>query len=459
MPVTKKKGAIFAIYADSPLRGSSPPPSKSASSSSFKAASAPKSPSKRSALGNNKTGVVGTGSTRTVLSSLQPKAVKPSSASSLSQSSGKARSAQLTLEDGPLKLKSTISTTTITNKPTVTTQSKSQIKVFADEPSTKAKTRTKSSISVFSDENTATASTSTLSATQHAKPSSSLTKGRSALGVKADPQTQTKPRRTASSALAPLQPQSLGAGTSTASKRSRDLLSPLPILAPTTSSTSQIVATGTSSSNSAATRPAETRVTQTEVTDVDLIGESPAKRNRTSINTTPLRTSRVGVIRTTVDDKENVPPTTTTSTTTDMWGLPGTPDDLDGSPATRTRSKIRALTISGSPRGVGVGAGAGSPLRSSRVGLANRERRIESLVGDGRGTLTLKKGRELAMLMSNGNGNGNGNGENEGHGVEKKYGKGAAVRADGALVDVSEAYGASGDEPEGFRSQGARARI
>lgn len=36
----------------------------------------------------------------------------------------------------------------------------------------------------------------------------------------------------------------------------------------------------------------------------------------------------------------------------------------------------------------------------------------------------------------------------------KTQGKGMTVQPDGALADVSEAYGAKGDAPEGFDSQG-----
>lgn len=37
--------------------------------------------------------------------------------------------------------------------------------------------------------------------------------------------------------------------------------------------------------------------------------------------------------------------------------------------------------------------------------------------------------------------------------MPKLKGKGRAVRSDGVLVDVSEAYGASGSEPVGFKEQ------
>ncbi|OCF35378.1 hypothetical protein I317_06319 [Kwoniella heveanensis CBS 569] len=456
MPITKKKGAIFAIYADSPVRGlgsdSSPtsgltasPLQKSPRSASHKRVASEALSSKKTAGAMQK----GSGPTRTVLSSLQPTALKPSSYSS-SSSSTLGKSKLVHAEDAPLKLKSASQAMSAKSTIRTQTQSKSQIKVFSDEqPSSKVtsstKPRMKSTISVFSDENPLPSSSS--ASVNQQNRSTSSAKSRTAPGVKADDtqasiQTQSKSRKraTAASALTPLQPHSLGiSGTSTgtASKRPRDLLSPLPILAPavTTTTTSGAVAASTNSVGPASITAVDGTTRQTDVA-ADPIGESPAKRNRTSINTTPIRASRAIRSNMVLDDKENVPPTTTT-----LFGLPGTPDDLDGgSPATRTRSKIRALTISGgSPHGA-----AGSPLRSipgaGGRGIANRERRIESLVGDGRGTLTLKKGRELAMLMGNGEGLGKG--------------KGPAVRADGALVDVSEAYGASGDVPEGFRTQG-----
>jgi hypothetical protein len=76
-------------------------------------------------------------------------------------------------------------------------------------------------------------------------------------------------------------------------------------------------------------------------------------------------------------------------------------------------------------------------------------------VGDGRGTLTFKKGRQAGTYI-------NGRDVEEGSSSRSskeivstpsssKKGKGRSVTPDGPLVDVSEAYGASGDEPEGFR--------
>lgn len=54
-------------------------------------------------------------------------------------------------------------------------------------------------------------------------------------------------------------------------------------------------------------------------------------------------------------------------------------------------------------------------------------------MGDGRGTLTLKKGRAMAKLM-----------------------KGAEVGVGDVLGDVSEAYGAEGSAPAGFTVSAAK---
>ncbi|KAI9638580.1 uncharacterized protein MKK02DRAFT_31994 [Dioszegia hungarica] len=100
-------------------------------------------------------------------------------------------------------------------------------------------------------------------------------------------------------------------------------------------------------------------------------------------------------------------------------------DDMDlenvapvlDSPASRTRSRVRAASS----------AGLASPLAPLR--LASRAAG-EALLGDGRGTLTLKKGRAMAKLM-----------------------KGAEVGVGDVLGDVSEAYGAEGSAPAGFTTQ------
>jgi hypothetical protein len=60
-----------------------------------------------------------------------------------------------------------------------------------------------------------------------------------------------------------------------------------------------------------------------------------------------------------------------------------------------------------------------------------------AVVGDGRKTLTLKKGRAVAGILHGQTGDAEANG--------------LVVKADSVLADVSEAYGAEGDEPEGFK--------
>lgn len=72
-----------------------------------------------------------------------------------------------------------------------------------------------------------------------------------------------------------------------------------------------------------------------------------------------------------------------------------------------------------------------------------REMEVANLVGDGRGTLSLKKGRMLADILPGSSGLGPG---------MKGSGKGRSVLDDGVLADVTEAYGGTGTEPEGFRA-------
>ncbi|CAD6584224.1 MAG: hypothetical protein TREMPRED_003773 [Tremellales sp. Tagirdzhanova-0007] len=127
---------------------------------------------------------------------------------------------------------------------------------------------------------------------------------------------------------------------------------------------------------------------------------SPAKRGRA----TPAKLR---------EDKENQAPSSSS---------------IRDSPASRTRSKVRA--------------------------------RADSLVGNGRETLTLKKGRALASLLAGeeaGNSPGFASGGKssrdvhvgtwEGEGKSRRR----SAKAVEPLADVSEAYGASGTEPLGFR--------
>lgn len=131
MPVTKKKGAMFAIYADSPEPATA-----------SRATSAPRSPTKKTAAGS---------STRRALSSLEPTAArrvsstttgisgadKPSSSSS--SSLGKPLSlkpsssdAKKPLSSKPLSNKPLSSTSSSGAKPTRTSAPKRQFEIFAD---------------------------------------------------------------------------------------------------------------------------------------------------------------------------------------------------------------------------------------------------------------------------------------------------------------------------------------
>ncbi|WVW83241.1 hypothetical protein I302_105260 [Kwoniella bestiolae CBS 10118] len=360
MPVTKKKGTLFAIYADTPDRPASA--SSSSSSLSTKANPLPKSPSKKTSSSGN--------GSRKALGSLQPKAIDRSISST---SSVKGKSSEASKPRSKLVYEDSSENTI------------KQVKSTSDIP-LKSKTnqpRVKSYTSVFQDEN---ASSSSIQ----------LTSSRSTTKTSVGPS-----RKSAPTPLAPSQPI----------KRSRDLLSPLPITAPTTS-------TKTTST--------------TTIVRTDDPSESPAKRNRITVESTstPVRVGRKEVI---ADDKENVPPPPDYS--------PITSD----SPASRTRSKIRALTLSTS---------GGSPLRSRRndTDTDRRVGRVEKLVGDGRGTLSLKKGRELSNLINDRST------EEEirtfkPSPIKGKSTKGVEVEVE-MLGDVSEAYGAErGNEPEGFKSQ------
>lgn len=77
-------------------------------------------------------------------------------------------------------------------------------------------------------------------------------------------------------------------------------------------------------------------------------------------------------------------------------------------------------------------------------------------VGDGRGTLTFKKGRQVGTYVNGREvedvSSSRSSKEVESTPCSSKKGKGRSVTPNGPLVDVSEAYGASGDEPEGFRA-------
>ncbi|OCF55276.1 hypothetical protein L486_07389 [Kwoniella mangroviensis CBS 10435] len=391
MPITKKKGTLFAIYADTPERPSSST-SSSSSSPSTKINNQPKSPSKKSSSSS-----LASNGTRKALGTLQPKALDRST--TLIGSNGKDKTKTKSESSARSKL---VYTDPVGDVPIKQTKSTSDIPLKSKSTTTQNQSRTKSSINVFNDENSISTSTSTSS--KRTKP----------LSGPSSPKT----RKSAPTPLAPSQPI----------KRSRDLLSPLPIIAPPTS-----IKASSGSGNAAIAR-------------VDDPSESPAKRNRIALESTSTSTStpvRVGRKDKEIEmeDKENIP-----------VGMGYSPITSD-SPASRTRSKIRALTLS-----------RGSPLRAERTTTVRKVKRVERLIGDGRGTLTLKKGRELSDLV-NAEGEGeNGSLENAIKSIKpsptkRSNGKGVEVEVQ-MLGDVSEAYGADrGVEPEGFKTQRVSTKI
>ncbi|WWD10283.1 hypothetical protein V865_008418 [Kwoniella europaea PYCC6329] len=387
MPITKKKGTLFAIYADTPERPSSST-SSSSSSLSTKINNQPKSPSKKSSSSS-----LASNGTRKALGTLQPKALDRSTTSI--GSNGKDKTKTKFESSAKSKL---VYTDPVGDVPIKQTKSTSDIPLKSKYSTTQNQPRTKSTINVFNDENSISTSRST---SKRTKP----------LSGPSSPKT----RKSAPTPLAPSQPI----------KRSRDLLSPLPIVAPTSSTQAS-----SSSGNAVIAR-------------VDDPSESPAKRNRIGLESTSTSTStpvRVGRKdkETEMEDKENIP-----------VGMGYSPITSD-SPASRTRSKIRALTLSSTS--------GGSPLRAETTTTVRKVKRVERLIGDGRGTLTLKKGRELSDLV-------NAKGENAS--LENAIKsikpsptkKGVEVEVQ-MLGDVSEAYGADrGVEPEGFRTQRVSTRI
>ncbi|EIW69552.1 hypothetical protein M231_04414 [Tremella mesenterica] len=157
--------------------------------------------------------------------------------------------------------------------------------------------------------------------------------------------------------------------------------------------------------------------------------------------------------RKSVSGKENVPvvPTPETRTTrsiVEQGKGDGTRDRETGlldSPAGRTRSKTRhstnisisnltSITIS-SPSRVSRRATVNSTL-IDRVGMPTSTRHLPEIEISG-SCHTNEGNRSELTLQASGKG--------------KVKGKGLAVKGDGPLADVSEAYGATGEEPEGFR--------
>ncbi|WVQ71466.1 hypothetical protein IAR50_001004 [Cryptococcus sp. DSM 104548] len=336
MPVAKKKGAVFGIYADSPAKESQPQPTRFS----------PRRPS------------------NTARKALTSKPVAPTAAASF---------------------KSLASSTSLKGKS------------VSDTSASKPKS-SKSSLQIFSDP----------------EPS----KPKSASGV-----TGVTKRRNAPTSLTATQSLPLPLGGSKATKRTRDLLSPLPIF------------DDNSNSQSEASRRPALRSKDT--------GLSPAKRGRTALSATESSPAMLPASRAPsasvapsssrrrtphVLDQENAPP-------------PRVFGELEGSPATRTRSKTRgfdfAITL--------------SPLTFRDSPQHRRRSEVERLMGDMPGL----SGAVDPGLRPNSEATGSGSpksAKRSGSNMPKALGE--AVNADGALADVSEAYGASGSAPVGFSSQG-----
>ncbi|ORY22770.1 hypothetical protein BCR39DRAFT_550921 [Naematelia encephala] len=157
-------------------------------------------------------------------------------------------------------------------------------------------------------------------------------------------------------------------------------------------------------------------------------GGSPAKRTR--------QTPRV--------DKENNPP------------------PIEGSPASRTRSKTSSIGSMAQLQFAKLASSSPRPKKQSGLlgksaTTIQREDSDTFLSGvhlqlaDGQPSgLTPRATRSVSESM---NGPRSTSKRTPGGEVKRKGGKGLGVRADGPLVDVSEAYGASGEEPVGFRDQ------
>lgn len=121
-------------------------------------------------------------------------------------------------------------------------------------------------------------------------------------------------------------------------------------------------------------------------------------------------------------------------------------DDFEGSPATHTRSKVRNMPFEFSV--------TLSPLNFRDTPQQRRRTEVERLLGDSPvlGVNATRRDAVEGMI-----GHGGPTAEKSGGGkplAGKTRGKGIAVRSDAILADVSEAYGAKGDAPEGFDSQG-----
>ncbi|WVN85220.1 uncharacterized protein L203_100365 [Cryptococcus depauperatus CBS 7841] len=328
MPVAKKKGAVFGIYADSPDH------------------SAP-----LTTIVPTLTSPTRSSTSRRALSSLQPKPV-----------------ASVHSRISPLR-----SVSGLKEKP------------LSDVP-VKSKSKPKSTLEIFAD------------------PEPSRPKSLSGVSGATKRRNVPTPLVTTQSLPAPL-------GASTFSKRSRDLLSPLPIFS----------------------ERKENDGISHQPTIRSETGQSPAKRGRITLSAAD---SSPAIMNSSLQrskgarDKENVAPSISIN-------------EIEGSPATRTRSKAHVVQLDFSM--------TLSPL-TFRDSPQRRRTEVERLIDDQLGAGRRKKqtveemidqaSPKITKCV------------NEKSDSSKSKGKGFEVLADGALADVSEAYGAKGNAPSGFTSQG-----
>lgn len=126
-------------------------------------------------------------------------------------------------------------------------------------------------------------------------------------------------------------------------------------------------------------------------------------------------------------------------------------DDFEGSPATRTRSKVRNMPFEFSV--------TLSPLNFRDTPQQRRRTKVEHLlVGNPALGVNATRRDAVEEMIDHGSPTAEKTGGGKPLG-SKTRGKGIAVRSDAILADVSEAYGAKGDAPEGFDSQGVSISI
>ncbi|ORX39733.1 hypothetical protein BD324DRAFT_614779 [Kockovaella imperatae] len=382
MPVTKKKGAIFAIYADSPVASNEAGTSQSVVSPTKRSLRQASSTLKSHPKSNSTLPPLSGSTGRKALSALQASAVKPQIGfSSVQPSDDKVNASAIDKPKVPINPKQSTTTTAISTSTNTTT------------------TTTASSL----------------------KPSGSIRKSGSS-------------KKTTASAT---------------SKRQFDAFPSPPDTAVSTFPQPDLPSQLGDKSASVV------RFKENAASNASKSYESPMKRGKLS---TPSSSTR---------DKENVAPSV-----------------LD-SPASRTRSKTRRQAGSISSLSA---LGIHSPVQTLRpknlrtdsensenalsraqclvgpemVGVRDETvLELRGLVGNGRGALSLKKGRALAGILGAGVDLGDAVedhlGLTESHAGKsskgRSEGKARWVAGDQPLADVSEAYGAAGEAPEGFAIQ------